>query len=198
MKKRLLACVLAVSMVFTLVACGDKAGDTTTPPQNQDSFADEFGEDIVQDTTDTSVEEKPGAEVNGETVGAIIKADFQRIVAENEGMSAEDIAAKLCENEALTIGPISMPIEPGLLNGLGNAEITGFKEGALFAPMIGAIPFIGYVFVMEEGVDVDAFMNTLKENGDLRWNICTTADEMVIDRADNTVLFVMCPLTFEE
>lgn len=198
MKKRLLACVLAVSMVFTLVACGDKAGDTTTPPQNQDSFADEFGEDIVQDTTDTSVEEKPGAEVNGETVGAIIKADFQRIVAENEGMSAEDIAAKLCENEALTIGPISMPIEPGLLNGLGNAEITGFKEGALFAPMIGAIPFIGYVFVMEEGADVDAFMNTLKENGDLRWNICTTADEMVIDRADNTVLFVMCPLTFEE
>ena len=68
----------------------------------------------------------------------------------------------------------------------------------MFSPMIGTIPFVGYVFVLEEGADVDAFMTTLKDNGDLRWNICTEAEEMVVDHVENRVFFVMSPKSFEE
>ena len=81
--------------------------------------------------------------------------------------------------------------------GFDNFEVKGFRDGAIFAPMIGSIPFVGYVFVMEEGTDIDAFMNDLKENANLSWNICVTAEDMVIDRADDKILFVMCPLSFE-
>ena len=91
-----------------------------------------------------------------------------------------------------------MGIEPGMQMGFDNAEITGFSEGALFAPMIGTIPFIGYVFILEDGADVDAFKETLKSNANPRWNICTEAEETVVESVDNKVFFVMCPAAFEE
>ena len=75
---------------------------------------------------------------------------------------------------------VTMAVEPGLLMGFDNAEITDFKEGVMFAPMMGTIPFVGYVFALEEGTDVEAFKTTLKENANLRWNICTEAEELTI------------------
>ena len=67
----------------------------------------------------------------------------------------------------------------------------------MFAPMIGTIPFVGYVFTLDEGADVDAFMQVLSDNADPRWNICTEAEETVIESADSMVFFVMCPAQFE-
>ena len=63
--------------------------------------------------------------------------------------------------------------------------------------MIGTIPFMGYIFQLADGADVAAFMKTLKDNANLRWNICTSADEMVCDNVGNTVFFLMCPTSFE-
>ena len=68
----------------------------------------------------------------------------------------------------------------------------------MFAPMIGTIPFVGYIFVLEEGTDVDGFKSTLETNADPRWNICTEADETIVDSVGNTVFFLMSPNTFEE
>ena len=67
----------------------------------------------------------------------------------------------------------------------------------MFAPMIGTIPFVGYVFTLDESADVDAFMQVLRDNADPRWNICTEAEETVIENADNMVFFAMCPAQFE-
>lgn len=55
------------------------------------------------------------------------------------------------------------PVEPGLLMGFGNDEITGFAEGVMFAPVIGTIPFVGYLFRLDAGTDGDAFVQTLKD-----------------------------------
>ena len=68
----------------------------------------------------------------------------------------------------------------------------------MFGPMIGSIPFIGYVFELKDETDVNQFISTLKSNADLRWNICTEADEMVVCSVDKKVFFVMCPKYFEE
>ena len=91
-----------------------------------------------------------------------------------------------------------MPVEPGLLSGFDNAEITGFKEGVMFGPAIGSIAFVGYVFELEEGTDAEAFKTTLKDNANLRWNICVAAEEMVVESEGNKVFFVMCPASFDE
>ena len=91
----------------------------------------------------------------------------------------------------------TMPVEEGLLTGFNNAEIKGFKEGVMFAPMIGSIPFVGYVFTLAEETDSSAFVQLLEENADPRWNICTEAEETVVDSTGDMVFFVMCPMQFE-
>ena len=64
--------------------------------------------------------------------------------------------------------------------------------------MIGTIPFVGYVFTVSDGGDVDAFVENLKNTADMRWNICTEADEMVVQAEGNRVFFVMCRNNEEE
>ena len=136
----------------------------------------------------TEDEKKP------ETVGEILYADFKK---DSEG-SALEVAQRIIENEIIPFMGGTMPIEPGLLSGFDNAEITGFKEGASFGPMMGTIPFIGYIFVLEDGADVESFKTTLKDNANLRWNICTEAEELTVENEGNTVFFLMSPEKFEE
>ena len=90
------------------------------------------------------------------------------------------------------------PVEPGLLMGFGNDEITGFAEGVMFAPVIGTIPLVGYLFRLDAGTDGDAFVQTLKDQANPRWNICTEADETVVRREGDVVFFVMCPQSMDE
>ena len=59
--------------------------------------------------------------------------------------------------------------------------------------MMGSIAFVGYVFTLEDGADVDAFKATLEANANPRWQICVTADETIIENVGNTVFFLMCP-----
>ena len=86
---------------------------------------------------------------------------------------------------------MSAEMEEGFLMGF-SADITGFDKAVMFAPMIGAIPFVGYIFELSSADDCEAFCAMLLENCDPRWNICTEADETVCGSADNLVFFVMC------
>lgn len=133
-----------------------------------------------------------------ETMGEILLADFQTQVRKDPKAAPAALAERLLENPALPFEGMVTPVEPGLLTGFGNIEITGFQEGAMFGPMIGTIPFVGYVFRLEEGTNGDAFVQTLKDNGDLRWNICTEADQMLVQQEGDLVFFLMSPVTMEE
>ena len=140
-------------------------------------------------------EKETNEEQKKETVANTLMSDFKSIA---KSKNAESIANQLIANKIIPFMPAVMPVEEGWLNGFGDAEITGFKEGAMFGPMIGSIPFIGYVFELKDETDVNQFISTLKSNADLRWNICTEADEMVVCSVDKKVFFVMCPKYFEE
>lgn len=131
------------------------------------------------------------------TVGGILLADFKGTVSENAEITAQELADKVLANEIIPFMGATMPVEQGLLTGFGNTEITGFKEGVMFAPNIGTIPFVGYVFILEDEVEPESFVKTLQDNADPRWNICTEAEETVADYVDNKVFFVMCPAQFE-
>ena len=134
------------------------------------------------------------AKKDQDTVGKILLEDFKS----NPDGTALEVAERIITNESIPFMGSAMEVEPGFLTGYNNAEITGFKEGAMFSPMIGTIPFVGYIFEMEDGTDIDGFMDTLKDNANLRWNICTEAEELTIEKEGNKVFFLMSPMSFEE
>ena len=113
-------------------------------------------------------------------------------------MSAQELADHLVANEVLGFMGMTMPVEEGCLTGFDNFEVKGFEEGIMFGPAIGTIPFIGYVFDLADGTDVDKFMQDIRDNANLRWNICTEADELVVENKGDKVIVIMTPEKFEE
>ena len=214
MAKRFLVTILSVALAANLVACGCGAANNNAeteqdavveedPTMNQPAAAPEDTPaemptpSVDAESSDEGTTEESGNEVSGDTVGAALAQEFHALKAENAEITAQEMADAILANPMIQFGGASMEVEEGLLTGFGNAEITGFTDGVMFAPMIGSIPFVGYVFTLEEGADVDAFLQTLKDNADPRWNICTEAEETVVENADNMVFFVMCPSQFE-
>lgn len=128
------------------------------------------------------------------TIGEHLVYDFK----ENADKTPQEIADLILTNEVIQFMSTTMPVEPGLLNGFDNFEVNGFSEGVMFGPAMGTIPFVGYIFVVDENTDVDEFKATLSENANLRWNICTEAEEMVVENKGNVVFFLMCPKSFDE
>lgn len=190
--KRNIALILAAVLAVSMISCG---GGNNTADTSADTTA------AVTDTaaiTDTAAAETE-AVIEANTVATKLQVAFRDYVTANPDASAEEIAGALASNEAVApIGPASMPIAEGWLSGFSAESITGFSEGAVFAPMIGTIAFMGYVFTLAEDADVEAFKTMLTSSADLRWNVCTEADEMICDNVGNKVVFVMAPLSFED
>ena len=207
--KKLTLSVLALTLTLSLAACGSsnepaEVTPTEAPVATEAPAATEAPTEapVEPEATEAPAEatEAPAeGEVSGETLGNMLLADFNAALAEDASLDATALAEKLCANEMVSlIGPMSMPVEPGYQMGFNNYEVTGFEEGVMFAPMIGSIPFVGYVFTLPEDADVNAFVTGLKDNADLRWNICVEADELVAEANGNKVFFVMCPTTIEQ
>ena len=207
MKKRFLVTILCMAIVANLVACGCGSANNNDAQVDQEATMEQPAaapEDTPAEMptpevdAESTVEEEAGNEISGDTVGSALAAEFHALKAENPEITAQEMADAILANPMIQFGGATMEVEEGLLTGFGNAEIKGFTDGIMFAPMIGSIPFVGYVFSLEDGADVDAFMQTLKDNADPRWNICTEAEETVVENADSMVFFVMCPSQFEE
>lgn len=172
-----------------------KKPNKTKKPAKKPNKTEKPSKKPQKDEKPEDTEKETNEEQKKETVANTLMSDFKSIA---KSQNAESIANQLIANKIIPFVPAVMPVEEGGLNGFGDAEITGFKEGAMFGPMIGTIPFIGYVFELKDETDVNQFISTLKSNANLRWNICTEADEMVVCSVDKKVFFVMCPKYFEE
>ena len=173
--KKIIALVLTLVMVLAFAACGETADQNGT-------------------ATPTAEAPNPTEETKfPETVGEKIYADFK---ADHSG-SAQEIADRLLKNEIIQFMSGAMPVEEGLLSGFDNYEVKGFKEGVMFGPMMGSIAFVGYIFVLEDGADVETFKTNLKDNANLRWQICVQAEELIVENEGNIVFFLMCPKSFE-
>lgn len=181
--KKVIALLLAVMMLVSVASCaGTNNGGT-----------DEGTDGQVNENTNNETNEATGED----TLGQTLAKDFKDRVGADATLSAQAIADEIVKNPVIQFGPAVMPVEEGNLTGFDNAEIKGFKEGVMFAPMIGTIPFVGYVFVLEDGADVEGFKTTLSDNANMRWNICTEAEEKIVESVGNTVFFLMCPKALE-
>ncbi len=129
------------------------------------------------------------------TLGGILKADFINKAPSHS--SALSLAEALVSNSSIQFAGMATEVTEGYLTGFNDKEIKGFSQGAMFAPMIGTIPFVGYVFILENEADVSSFTAELTRNANLRWNLCTEAEEMITASSKNKVFFVMCPKSME-
>lgn len=170
--KKLLASLLIATMAFGVVGCGAKQDTNTTQGQ----------QDQVAGTTESEI---------NDDMGKAMLSQFKELMAKDANTSTDAIGNALCENPVFEMALDAGAVEPGLLTGFGNEEIKGFKEGTMFSPIIGSIPFVGYIFRVDDETSVSDFINELKENANLRWNICTEADQMLVTNVDKTVLFAM-------
>ena len=162
--KKILALMLAMILVISVVACG-KSNDKTTAPG-----------------------ETTGSQ-NNSTEPTETKDSTGEVVVPNA--SVEDVMKAISEIDDLKELTMMMDkAEAGYLRGFYE-EISGFKDGYVMGPMIGSIPFVGYVFQTEDNESADALLETLKSKANMRWNICTEADTMITDVKGNYVLFFM-------
>ncbi len=224
--KKILSLILVLATMLSFAACTKETAneEPETKPENEQivDTEEDVQEEKIPEEEKEEVEEKPAVKPEAKpetkpeakpeakpeekpeakpqtslTVGNTLLADFKAKAGSHS--SAGSLAEALAANPSISnIGCVAMPVEPGFLTGFDNAEIKGFKEGAMFAPMIGTIPFVGYVFTLEDGVNASDFISTLKSSANLRWNICTSADEMIAGSSGNKVFFVMSPKSFEE
>lgn len=141
--------------------------------------------DDVKENTEQKQEEN--------TVAQTLGRQFESEI-ENE-KDIEKVAKKIAENEILEISVDASQVKSGdYLSGF-QKEIKDFKNAYVIRPMIGTIPFLAYIFEVE---NANEFAEELKSNADLRWNICTEADEMYAVVSGDYVFFVMSPKNFEQ
>lgn len=202
--KKILVLVTVLSLSIAMLAgCGgkdtavdDKDKNRTPAEKVEYDYSDEEEiDDDMGDMTDDSMEEQVSESVGVSSDMSIANALLDAFYAEAENaQDSEQLARTLMANAVLTdMSMDCVSVEPGFLNGF-DADITGFNSGASFLPMIGSIPFVGYVF---ETDDPETLVEELTGNANLNWNICTMADEMVSGTSGNYVFFVMSPFTFD-
>jgi len=196
--KKILALILAAIMMFSLVACSANNDDESKENDNIENNENENNENNEDENNEDENKESENEEEQlPDTLGYKLYADFKARLEANADATAIELAEGIMTNELILFMGGTMPVEPGLLSGFDNAEITGFKEGAMFAPMMGSIPFVGYIFKLEDGADVDAFTKLLTDSANPRWQICVTADETIVKNIGNTVFFLMSPTSLE-
>ena len=196
--KKLFAIILSVAMLLSFAACGgnEATDETTTEVMADINQPAEPGEGPEMPAVDTPAAD--GGEVSdGTSAAQTLLNVFYDELAGNPAATAEELANKIMEHESIQFMPMVAPIEEGFLSGFDNYEVKGFETGYFFGPGMGTIPFAGYIFTLADGADVEAFKAGLKDNANLRWNICTAAEEMVCENVGNTVFFLMCPMSLE-
>ncbi len=182
--KRFIAFIIVLIMAMSMVACGSSESAEPNVPAQPDT------PELNMPTVDPNQSEEPdNAPESGMSMGETLKGEFENLVV-GGNTDPQAIADALLANKVIEFSGAAMPVEPGYLAGFSN-EIHDFQQGVMFAPMIGSIPFVGYVFVVDG--DAAAFEQNLLDNADPRWNICVTAEETVSANVDNLVFFLMCP-----
>ena len=130
--KKIIALLLAMSMCFALVACGNTqkpAGDTNKPGvENTDPTpAPQPDENQPTDTPDVSTDkpdegtDSEGDKVTDATMAGVLLEDFKAKVGT---MTTEELANELLTNEVIQFTGATAPVEAGYLNGFDN-EISG-------------------------------------------------------------------------
>lgn len=196
--KKISAVIIAIVMLLTFAACKGKGENEITSNVTNESNEEQAttGTVVDDEMNIPAPEASENTSIDGNTSAQTLLNVFHTEIQANPTATAEELANKVVAHKSIKFTPVVMPAEEGYLAGFKN-EIKGFKEAVTFAPGIGTIPFVGYIFKLDDGADVEAFKATLESEADLRWNICTAAEEIACESVGNTVFFLMCPVSLD-
>ncbi len=195
--KKIIALILAGLMLLSLVACGGTNNNDDT--QSTDAASTEAT------STEATVPSKEELAKNA-SVEAIAKAVMDKYV-EYSGMRTtyDEYMAELDEAdripfEEFVANQISVaPVEKDAEYMMGfDTMPTGFSEAFCYQPMMMGQAFIGYIFRVAEGTDMDAFKKSLTDNCNPRWNICTMANTTICENYGDLVYFTMLVVADDE
>lgn len=127
------------------------------------------------------------------SVAGVLTSQFKEEMKESD--DASEVAKKISENEIIATTVTVVELKKGDYVDGFDKEIKGYKKAYAIKPMIGSIPFVAYIFEVDNAKD---FEKELNDNANLRWNICTEADNKASAIVGNYVFFVMAPESFEE
>lgn len=194
--KKILALILSALMLLTVVACGS-AEDTTADTQTDASS------DKATDTEAPVVDETPKSDVALETIAKALADKYAEYTGVRDSYndyiaSVETEEEKISYEEYVSYQIVTMPVEDlSFLSGLTEVP-AGIGEAYLYQPGMMGQAYIGYLFRLTEGTDIEAFKTALKEKADLRWNICTSANTIICENYGDTVFFSMMVVADEE
>lgn len=182
MKKFLLA-AMAVIMAFSMFACSNNEGNN----ENNDAVNE------AELSAKASVENIATKLIHTYAEYTNVRTSYDEYMAD---MPAEDqIPYEEFLSYQLSVAPVEVGAE--CLMGFTTAP-TGYSEAYCYQPMMMGQAFIGYIFRVSEGTDIEAFKKSLTDNCDPRWNICTMANTTVCESFGDLVYFSMMVVADEE
>lgn len=196
--KKILALILASAMMLTLAACGKKNTENpsnTTAPTTTPTTAPTVKVPTKEElAAAASVENIAKALLNKYVEFAGIRTQFDDYIA---SLTEED--EKMTFEEFLSYQVICAAVEknPEFLTGF-NEVPTGFSEAYYYQPAMMGQAFIGYIFRVAEGTNIETFKASLKENCFPRWNWCTEANTIVCESYGDLVYFTMMVVATED
>lgn len=122
-----------------------------------------------------------------ETLTGTIQTTFVQEVQETDNL--DEIGQAIIDSLDVQYELDINHVVPGYLPGF-TQDIVAFDDAVMIAPIVGTIPFVCYVLYTEKP---ELLMEALETYHDMRWNICTEAEEMVLNTDHNLVLFAMTP-----
>lgn len=195
--KKILAMILATAMILTLAACGKTPAENpnnTTAPTTSTTAPTVKVPTKEELAANASVEAIAKALLNKYVEFAGIRTQFDEYIA---GLGEND--EKMTFDEFLSYQVICAAVEknPEYLTGF-NAVPAGFSEAYYYQPAMMGQAFIGYIFRVADGTNVETFKASLKENCFPRWNWCTEANTIVCESYGNLVYFTMMVVATED
>lgn len=156
---------------------------------------------VVDETVDVKATETLGVEATEEIeeseemappeVIAITEDAIKEAVETNMQKSTDlkEILTNVADSGVIPFPCMVESIPEEFMPGFKNS-VKGFSEGAMMVPVISSQPFIVYMF---KTADAPKLMEDLKEQADMRWNICTEATVLMCEAYEDVVLFGMLP-----
>lgn len=198
MKRKLIALLMCLTVSLGLVACGTKteepiAEDVVVFEPDVDITIENEAGQIQEDSESNNINMSADTTVQSRLVTGFVSRINQPFD------NLEQVAVDVCSiaETPFEVATMPVPADAEYFAGFGETTITGYKDCVQFGPMIGTIPFIGYIFELEDESEIMPLRQLLESNYDLRWNICTAAETITFANVDNYLLVAMHTMMFD-
>jgi|GEM_PF-1990175 len=135
------------------------------------------------------------------SVGGMVAKDFLAALEENPELGVYELVDVVNNSAAVPFETMTERVDEsfGFFTGLAVSGLEGYEEAVYIAPEANWVPFMAYVFSLEEGTKANEFSAMLKESADPLWSETFLIEAApVVAYSGNKVLFVLAPEQFSD